>query len=414
MQPNWFKTQDMSPGVGVRSLDRGPRPTWLMISPYFDGHHYTYLANIVDGAVARGYHVIVGTGDDEQGARTRAELSRRFGDAVDVVSARLPRLTRQLPGPLGLARNEVARLRFVKAVFDEACRRRPVDHVFLPHLDWTLFAMAVLGSPFRGVRYSGITMRQRFHLAACGVTVARDRLNPLKGWLFRRLLKDPTLDIVFTNDEVLPDVFTRTPLADKVVHIPDPSNLRPEIPRDEARRRLGLPRDACVVLAYGYLDARKGMAELFAWIAGGGKEGAHLVLAGQQGPEVRALLAGPEGRRLERDGRLLVHDHFVAEEEEPLYFGAADLVWLAYERFEMMSGVLVKAAQYRRTVVFREYGLIAHYSHRYGKPVDPAVRCGGLLAAAPAGLSVRTFEQDLGTRSMPDHSWSHALHLIYG
>jgi hypothetical protein len=157
------------------------------------------------------------------------------------------------------------------------------------------------------------------------------------------------------------------------------------------------------------------MAQLMGWIAGErGASLACLLLVGQQGPEVRALLSTAPARRLAEESRLFVHEAFVPEADEPLYFAAADIVWLAYDQFEMMSGVLVKAAQYGRTIVFREFGLIAHYAHRYGGPVDASAPCAPLLAAAPAGLSLRTFAEDRRTRPLPDHSWSRALQLIYG
>lgn len=368
------------------------------------------------GALERGYRVVVGVADDEPGARTRTSLSRRVGHGVvEFVAVPPPRTSGGLPAPLQLARNELRRLAFLEAVFRAAARRRSIDHVFLPHLDWTLFAMSIRGAPFDGTPFSGITMRQRFHFQASGVPAANGRLHTVKEYLFRRLLRDRTLDTIFTNDETLPGFFRNTRVADKVVHIPDPSDVRPTPSRTEARGRLGIPADACVVLAYGYLDARKGMPDLLAWIAGADSaSGACLLLVGQQGPEVRALLSTAPARRLADEGRLFVRDAFVPEEEEPLYFGAADVVWLAYNQFEMMSGVLVKAAQYGRMVVFREVGLIAHYAERYGGRVTVTERCASLLATAPAGLDVRTFQEGRRARTLPDHSWSHALQLIYG
>lgn len=403
------------PGQGPRAR-RSPPPTWLLVSPYFDGHHYSYLEHLVLGALARGYRVVVGVADDEQGARTRAALSGRVGDGVvEFVSAPPPRTSGRLPALVQLIRNELRRLAFLKTVFRAASARHPIDHVFLPHLDWTLFAMSVRGAPFDGTPYSGITMRQRFHLQASGVPSANGRLNAPKEWLFRRLLRDRTLRTIFTNDETLPSFFTDTRFADKVIHVPDPSDVGPTPAREAARDRLGIPRDACVVLAYGYLDARKGMPDLVAWVAGADPaSNACLLLVGQQGPEVRALLSTPDARRLADEGRLFVHDTFVPEGDEPLYFAAADVVWLAYNQFEMMSGVLVKAAQYGRMVVFRDVGLIAHYARRYGGAVALTGRCASLLATAPNGLDIRTFQDGRRARALPDHSWSHALQLIYG
>jgi glycosyltransferase involved in cell wall biosynthesis len=389
--------------------------TWLLIAPHFDGHHYPYLEHLVDGALTRGLQVIVGTGDDaEQGARTQAALRARFGQRrIQIVTAPLPRGPRQL-GLLGLAHGELQRLGFLRALYVEASVLLPIDHVFLPYMDWTLFAIGLVGAPFHGTPYSGITMRQRFHLEASGVIVARERMNAWKGRLFRRLLRDPDLARVYTNDETLAEFFRGSGNPSKVLHLPDPSDPGPMVPRDEARRRLGLRLDGCVVLVYGYLDERKGVRTLLEWVGRSTARAASLLIVGQQAPETAALLSSPSARSLMEAGRLHASNCFVLERDEPLYFGAADIVWLGYDRFEMMSGVLVKAAQYHRAVVFREYGLIAHYAHKHGAPVRAESACAPLLSALPPGLSARTFDERRLTSALPDHSWSHALQLIYG
>ena len=386
-----------------------------MIAPHFDGHHFPYLEHFAAGALARGIDVVVATGDDAaQGRRTVAALHARFGAQVAVVTAPLPRMRVQGPRVLALVLGELQRRAFLRTVYRRARRQHRVDHVFLPYLDWTLFAIAVLGSPFGSTSYSGITMRQRFHLARMGVSVARERMNLIKERLFRRLLRGRALSTLYTNDETLAEYFQGSAFAGKVVHIPDPSDPQDTLSRADARRQLGLPMESCVVLVYGFLDHRKGVPALVAWLAERFDAGApvYLLAVGQQGPEIAALWSEAPAARLVAAGRVKMIDAFVPEEDESLYFGACDVVWLGYERFEMMSGVLVKTAQHGRIALFREYGLIDHYAKRHGAPV-PAGCCSGALAALPVGFAARTFERRQGAPPLPDHSWSNTLQLVY-
>jgi hypothetical protein len=240
-------------------------------------------------------------------------------------------------------------------------------------------------------------------------------MNVVKDRLLRRLLRARALTMLYTNDETLSEYYEGCPYAGKVVHIPDPSDPRETVSRADARRQLGLPVESCVVLVYGFLDHRKGVPALLAWLAERFDEGApvYLLAVGQQGPEIAALWSEPPAARLVSAGRVRMIDAFVPEEDEPLYFGACDVVWLGYERFEMMSGVLVKTAQHGRIALFREYGLIDHYAKRHGAPV-PAGCCSKVLAALPDGFAARTFEREEGAPPPPDHSWSNTLQLVYG
>jgi hypothetical protein len=389
--------------------------TWLFVQPQFDGHHYTYLEHLVDGALQRGIRVVVGTGVDEQGTRIHAGLVARFGEArLRFVRVAGPPVAPPQQRLVPLVRGELDRRRFVKQVFRRASEDTPIAHVFLPYLDACLFAIAALGSPFAGTPWSGITMRQRFHMPAMGVAARVGAVNAAKGWLFRRLLRQRTLTRLLTNDETLGEFFAarRGEVAEKVVHVPDPSDAGGVVSRDLARERLGVPADACVVLIYGFLDGRKGMGRLLAWVDDARASGAQVVVlaVGQQAPEVRELLAGGTGRSLVRDGTVRVVDGFLPEADEPLYFGACDVVWLGYEQFEMMSGVLVKAAQQRRPVVFHDYGIIAHYARKHGVPLSPSPRCDTLLSRLPATMLARDFPAHA---PVPDHSWENAFRLIF-
>ena len=392
--------------------------TWLVIEPQFDGHHFAYLERIVEGAIDRRIPLMVGVADDEQGERTMVGLRRRLGERTpEFVVAPSPKPCRVLIGPLRLACNEVRRRKFFEDVYARALESRPINFVFLPYVDWALFAITVLGSPFERTFFSGITMRQRFHFHELGIRAAHDKLNPAKGKLFRRFLRIPTLKTVFTLDETLPEYLLRTGAkgAEKVVHLPDPSDVKLDISRQEARSTLGLPNEACVVLVYGHLNFRKGIPRLVEWLSGDAvPQSVHLVAVGTQSTDVEALLASGAARRMEKEARIHAVNRFVSDEDGEIFFRAAELVWLAYDNFDLMSGILVRAAQHGLAVVFHDRGLISRYAQKYGRAVQGDDACSALLSTVPSDLMVRKFDHKDRGRSLPDHSWANVLDRIYG
>lgn len=281
----------------------------------------------------------------------------------------------------------------------------PVDCVFLAYIDWALFAIAALGSPFGNTPFSGITMGLRFHFERMGVKAARDPLGPLKGRLFRRLLALPTLKNIFTIDETLPEYLAAEHVmnGDKVVYFGDPAGGVATMTRAEARATLEIPDDACVVLVYGFLDARKGIDRLLRWVTGPVPSQLILVAVGNQSPDVQRLFEAPPARTAAGAGRIRMARRFVSDEEEQRYFRAADLVWLGYDRFDFMSAVVVRAAQNRLAIVYHDRGLVARFAEKHGVVPDPTDRCAPVYESVPDEMHVRHFNTG---RPLPDHSWS--------
>jgi hypothetical protein len=389
--------------------------TWLIIEPTITGHHLDYLQHIVAGAQQRGIRVVVGVGTDPAGEqierRLRADHPR---DGIEFVRTPLPAAA---AGPARLAQGMLRWRRFYADTWRAARCRRRVDLVFVPYLDDAIFAVALLGSPFGDCPFAGITMRQRFHFPHVGVVSAPQRGARLRRRLFRRLLGLGTLRCLFVIDETLPEYVARChrEVASKVVFVPDPSDPPRRMDRGAARTVLGLPPSALVVLLYGYIEARKGVASMLEWAADAVPSAdLHVVLAGIIDENAKAFIDGGAGARLREAGRLHVIDRYVAADEEPLLFSAVDWVWLAYQDFELMSGVLVKAAQYGRDVLFRNVGLIGRFARRYGSPTENFLGGSAGDGCLPPGVQLRQFgDRASPDAPLPDHSWDNACRIIF-
>lgn len=144
-----------------------------------------------------------------------------------------------------------------------------------------------------------------------------------------------------------------------IVKIPHGNYLylcRPsDLPDDEARRLLGLPSGARVILFFGHIEWRKGLDRLIEAFALLARQHAdlHLIIAGTANEDF-----APYAQLIVRLGiqeRVLVDLRWIAYSEMQRYFNAAFAVVLPY-RLISQSGVIQLAYAYRRPVVVTDVG----------------------------------------------------------
>jgi glycosyltransferase involved in cell wall biosynthesis len=244
------------------------------------------------------------------------------------------------------------------------------DLVVLPYLDYISYAIGLLGSPFGNTPFSGVVMRPDFHWAEQGVLAPASKNARLKRWLFLRLLREPRLECLLTIDPSLRDwVTTRRPAGHRrMCYADDPADLAGSGTRSEARAFFGLRPDAPVILMFGSIDLRKGVASLLKLASQTQfPSDAQVLMVGRQSVEVRELMVQlSSGLPL---GRVVVLDRYVSREEEWLAFTAADFGWVAYEDFYGPSGVVAQCRQMGLPMIHRGQGLIG-YQLRDAPPIS--------------------------------------------
>jgi hypothetical protein len=120
-----------------------------------------------------------------------------------------------------------------------------------------------------------------------------------------------------------------------------------------------------VVAAYGALSPRKGLARLLTLFSAADlPKHFRLVLAGIQDTEAAQMIQSFMLKAGQRASQVVVLNRFCSELEEGQVFAAADTMWLCYENFSGMSGVLIQSAQAGVPVITSNYGLIDHYRGR--------------------------------------------------
>jgi glycosyltransferase involved in cell wall biosynthesis len=121
------------------------------------------------------------------------------------------------------------------------------------------------------------------------------------------------------------------------------------MPRLEARVRLGLDLEVPVFLFFGMIRPYKGVTDLLeVWNAAPElHKNALLIIAGDaRDPALTATIRG----LAEQAPNVQLHMRFIADEEVPLFFGAADWLVLPFAR-SLTSGSAMLAQAYGRPVV---------------------------------------------------------------
>jgi glycosyltransferase involved in cell wall biosynthesis len=267
-----------------------------------------------------------------------------------------------------------------------------VDVVYDTSLERMAQVVALLGSPFGRLPFVGLYTKVRFHHRRMGV---RTRMGPrarlLETIVLPRVLAVPTLRALPVIDEPFAD-YARTRRGSawrKVAPVPDASGLHGGVAPAAARAALGIAPAQTLVLLYGALHRRKGIAELLAALADPRMpaEVAALV-AGVQDPFTERTLAAPDAVRLRAQGRLYEVPGFLDDAAEARAFAAADLVWLGYRNFNAGSAVLVQAGVVGLPCVATDRGLVGWTVERYGVGITVDTADHGAVVAGVRRLAL--------------------------
>lgn len=240
-------------------------------------------------------------------------------------------------------------------------------------------------------------MQAKFHHRGMDNIAPSNRNDWFNEKLFARLLRVRALAKVLVNDPLLVPYAKRKSLkgCHKIEYVGDIAHLSGNMSREQARRTLAIRDHEIVVLMYGALDARKGIKELLAALRRLGPDSnVVVVIAGEpQDSATRQLLAESEVAELIEYGMLQVIAGFLDDEQEFTVFKAADIVWLGYQGFYGMSGVLLQAGLAGLPVIACKQGLIGWFvrQHRLGEILDT-------MEPAEIGSSIRRLANDPGTR----------------
>jgi glycosyltransferase involved in cell wall biosynthesis len=382
----------------------------LVIESALSGHHRTYLERLTRALLDAGMSVTVALDAARPGDESIDEISIALGKEVTITTVHFDPIGRSLRRFLGNAGRELAYWR-LWAHLVRGQLAASVDCVVVPYLDYCLYAIGLLGSPFGSLPWVGVCMRPSFHHPLSGLGGKRTQVDDLKEALFVRVLNGAVSKRVISLDPLLPEyIYSRhSAPSGSLAHAPDPADPPAGPEKSDARLRLSLPRDVDVVLVYGVLDTRKGIDDLIRVLARiPACAQVHALIVGVPDARTAGVLGTGDAMTLVRQGRLHLRLGYASAEMEGLAFASSDVVWANYRNHRSMSGVIVKAAMARRASIVAQHGLAAWYVARFGwgRVVN---ECAG---DAEIGLEIldairfaRTLPESLGDTVAAAHSW---------
>lgn len=136
-------------------------------------------------------------------------------------------------------------------------------------------------------------------------------------------------------------------LGDRITVVPLGHKLIDTVPRDEARKRLGLSLDTTVLLALGVNHSGKDPETVFR-----GLQGLHNVVLIHAGATVQSTGMRPDVLKNMYSANSMIINRQIGNEEKRLLFGAADWVVLSYDKsFSSTTSMLWEACAHLVPVI---------------------------------------------------------------
>ena len=243
------------------------------------------------------------------------------------------------------------------------------DAIYVINFDYMDKAMSLRGSPFGNKPFAGMLMSLNFHHHQMRIVDSRSRNDFLYKILLKRLLNNSKLVGFTTIDASFFEYLNQNNWRNrkKARYLPDPIPLKfYNESYKQSREILGIEEDKFVVLVYGALSKRKGISQLIEVLNDIKCPTSVIVLlAGKQNNDIQNILASPKAIELKTLGRIIEMRGFLDDKQEFQAFKAADVVWLGYDGFSGMSGVLVSAAAMGLPVVACQTGVIGWMTKKY-------------------------------------------------
>lgn len=345
----------------------------LIVEPRAHGHHFSlYLREVLAEALRRGWSVSLLTSADALAHPAAATVADLLPRCAQVTLMRTPAQWMAWHLPALVANQCFYLLACVGGWW--RLRHDGFDVVLLLDLDSADRLVAWTGSPFGSTPIVGVLVHAKQHRIEQGGWRAGMMRRSLE-----RLLGRDSVRAVCVIDERLRRFRDTLPAARaaKLRITPEPAVPGMRLERSAARAEYAIGAQDFVVLVYGALSARKGIAALLSALALA-DAGVLVVVAGQADPETRELLQSTPARELVDGGRLRILEGYADTRREAALLALSDVLWLAYSLdFDGQSALLPLAAAHRLPVLARASGAIGRLvgEHRLGLqvcPEDPA------------------------------------------
>lgn len=232
--------------------------------------------------------------------------------------------------------------------------------VFLMYIDYlqiALLTQKALPCPVSGILFRPTLVNYPAHSL-------KERLNNFRKNLTLKLfVKSKKLDSLFSLDPFATEYIKQNWQTNKVIYLPDPVQVYPSTKSsDEIKMELGIKENRKVFLIFGYLDSRKGVAEVMEAIDKISREKSQkgtllIVGAWEESERVKFENKLKEISNLS-DFQIITKKTFIPEEDIQLYFEVSDYILALYNKHIGMSGITIRAAVAQKPLLTYNFGLM--------------------------------------------------------
>jgi glycosyltransferase involved in cell wall biosynthesis len=347
----------------------------LLIELNFSGHHSVYLKNIAEGYLDTNHIVTISLLKEYRAHHVIRRLEDRYKEKIRISIIQEPKYHKFIENSIGYLGAEIAKWFIFRKEYTSVSSRNEVDYIFLPYIDYILYATGLLGSPFGNKRWGGICMLASVHYEEHVISNKNIRMRNFKKYLFFKMLKNKYLEKFFVIDELLYKfaLERQSKSAKSLRYLMDPVEFKGGVNRNTSRQEMQIPENVILVLVYGVINSRKSVSLLAdSLVTQDIPKNIHLLIVGEVDKTMQEFFMSQSITQLKNEKRIYIYSHFVNENFQEKVFSAADIVWLGYKEHYGMSGVLVLAAQARKVVISCNIGLINWYTNLYklGKSID--------------------------------------------
>jgi hypothetical protein len=266
----------------------------------------------------------------------------------------------------------------IKKNFQKLQDKKIPNYIYINTLDHFDKALAIFGSPFSNISFSGLLCKCKFHLHSLKIGPF-NFLNFLYKFMFIKIYNITTLKKIFLIDPLIIDYFNKTQKnCKKLFHVNDAlkknSNVISKKSINLFKKKFFINKNNFIILVYGAMRKDKAINELFNAIQGAKfQKKITVIIAGLQDDYTSKYIKNfKNNNNLTFD--LISLNKFIDYKLEKIIFSISNLVWAAYINYYGSSGVYFLSGYMKIPLIISKKGLICWLNKQYNIAISADIK----------------------------------------
>lgn len=340
------------------------------------GHYLQYAKLAIKALVDSGYKVIFITLESSFKSSIFKDVFEKPLTQIEIIpiNAKIVYSKNSFLNKLYKTRAYLKEIKKILNAFPEC------EFLFLPFLNHFGHYLVLSFDAIGGLPYGGILLHNFFHMKTDS-TIKNVIKENLKKFVLLSLLKREKCKFIGITDPTLLDYLKKKRIKNKskLYLLNEPGIIDSQVDksnmdiRKNFRSSMGINDNDLVILVYGVISGRKGIANLINALVEKNIENVKILIAGIIEPDVKGFLNSEKLNAFIKENKIIILDKYLSRNEESKLFSAADVVWVGYLDFYSMSGVLFQASIMQKPIIACRKGLIGWFTEKYdlGFIIDP-------------------------------------------